>query len=119
MRSDLFSPQYLEQDAPPGVSLQNPKLLKVRLAGGDVMAAQGSMVAYQGSIDFAYQGAGGMSRFMKKALTGEGVNLMKVSGTGDVFLADREAHVFLVDLEGDSITVSGQKVLAFDSSLTW
>ena len=27
---------------------------------GDVMARQGAMVAYQGRVDFAYQGAGGV-----------------------------------------------------------
>jgi uncharacterized protein (AIM24 family) len=50
------------------------------------------MVAYQGQVDFAYQGAGGMGKLFKKAFTGEGMALMKVSGQGDVFFADDAHH---------------------------
>ena len=83
------------------------------------MARQGSMVAYQGQVDFAYQGSGGMSKFLKKTFTGEGMPVMKVTGQGDVFLADDASEIHLVTLEGDSVTVNGRNVLAFDSSLTW
>jgi hypothetical protein len=31
---------------------------------------------------------GGVSKFMKKALTGEGQDLMKITGSGEVFPAD-------------------------------
>ena len=30
------------------------------------------MVAHQGQVDFAYQGAGGMGKFLKKTFSGEG-----------------------------------------------
>ena len=43
------------------------------------MAHQGSMVAYQGSVDFSFEG-GGASKFIKKALTGEGWPLMRCQG---------------------------------------
>ena len=56
---------------------------------GEVLARQGSMVAYQGEIELVYEGAGGMKRFLKKALTGEGVPLMRCRGKGDLFLAQR------------------------------
>ena len=45
------------------------------------------MVAYQGDVHFAFEGSGGMGKFLKKTFTGEGMSLMKVSGSGDVFLA--------------------------------
>ena len=77
------------------------------------------MVAYQGEVDFAYQGAGGMGKFLKKAFTSEGMSLMKVSGRGDVFFADDAMEIHLVNLENDSLTVNGSNVLAFDSTLTW
>ena len=77
------------------------------------------MVAYQGELDFAHQGSGGMGRFLKKSLTGEGAPLMKVSGRGDLFLADDSCELHLITLEGDSVTVNGRNVLAFDSALTW
>jgi uncharacterized protein (AIM24 family) len=77
------------------------------------------MVAYQGAVDFAYEGSGGMSKMFKKALTGEGMSLMKVSGSGDVFLARNADEVFVLQLEGDAVTVNGRNVLAFESSLQW
>lgn len=117
MRSELFG-RNLEAQSSDLFVLQNARLLRVAL-DGEVMARQGSMVAYQGDIDFAYQGSGGVGRFLKKALTGEGVPLMRVSGRGDVFLADDASEVHLVTLEGDSVTVNGRNVLAFDPALEW
>ena len=116
MRSELF--QQAQETQQPGMHLQNRKMLRVGL-NGEFLARQGSMVAYQGNIDFAYQGAGSVGRFFKKAFTGEGLPLMRVSGQGDVFLARDAWDVHLIDLEGDSITVSGENVLAFEPSLEW
>ena len=49
----------------------------------------GSMVAYQGDVTFEHAGSGGLGRMLKKAVSGEGIDLMKVTGHGEVFLADR------------------------------
>ncbi|MBD0323566.1 MAG: AIM24 family protein [Aldersonia sp.] len=120
MRSDLL--QNAERSGEPGTFvMQNKKMLKVDLAGagGHFFAWQGSMVAYQGDVDFAYEGSGGVGKFFKKALTGEGMSLMKVSGSGDVFLAKDADDVFLVELNNESVTVNGSSVLAFESSLKW
>ena len=117
MRSELFG-TYTESATTDRFTLQNPRMLRVAL-DGEVMARQGAMVAYQGQVDFAYQGAGGMGKLFKKAFTGEGMSLMKVSGQGDVFFADDAMEVHLVGLENDSLTVNGSNVLAFDTSLTW
>jgi len=116
MRSALFSEEHLESTAQ-GMTLQNPKMLRVRFAG-EFYARQGSMVAYQGDVDFAYQSQG-IGRFMKQALTGESLPLMKVTGQGDVFLANDADEIYLIDLEGDSITVSGQNILALDAGMQW
>jgi uncharacterized protein (AIM24 family) len=117
MRSGLFG-DNLEAETDERFALQNPRLLRVAL-DGDVMARQGAMVAYQGDVDFAYEGAGGVGRFFKKALSGEGLPLMKVTGKGDVFLANDANEIHLLALEDDSITVNGRNVLAFDSTLSW
>ena len=116
MRSELF--QQAQETQRPGMHLQNHKMLRVGL-NGEFLARQGAMVAYQGNIDFAYQGAGGVGKFFKKALTGEGLPLMRVSGQGDVFLARDAWDIHLIDLEGDSITISGENVLAFEPGLEW
>ena len=59
------------------------------------------MVAYQGDVDFSYEGSGGLGKMFKKALTGEGMALMKVSGSGDVFLAQEADEIFILDLEDE------------------
>ena len=70
-------------------------------------------------MDFAYQGSGGLGKMFKKALTGEGVPLMRVSGRGDVFLADGASEIHVLTLDNESITVNGRNVLAFDPALKW
>jgi uncharacterized protein (AIM24 family) len=45
---------------------------------------------------------------------------MKVTGRGDVFLAENAADVHLIDLEpGDALSINGSNVLAFDSTLNY
>ena len=76
------------------------------------------MVAYQGNVDFSFEG-GGASKFFKKALTGEGLPLMRCQGQGDVFLAERAYDVHLLNLNNSGLSISGKNVLAFSSSLDW
>jgi uncharacterized protein (AIM24 family) len=111
--------QFNETQSTDAFALQNAYLLKVRLDQGAIRAKQGSMVAYQGDVAFEHAGSGGMSKFMKKALTGEGQDLMKVSGSGEVFLADDGQHVHLIHLEGEQITVNGRNLLAIDADIDW
>jgi uncharacterized protein (AIM24 family) len=54
----------------------------------DLLAKQGSMVAVQGNIDFDHEGAG-MAKFMKKAVTGEGLALMRCKGRANCFWLTR------------------------------
>jgi uncharacterized protein (AIM24 family) len=120
MRSALFAAENMEKEsAQPGLRLQNSKMLKVEL-NGEIMARTGAMVAYQGQMQFQALGSGGMGKWLKQKLTGEGVPLMKVTGTGDLFLANRAADVHLIDLEpGDAITINGANVLAFEPTLQY
>jgi uncharacterized protein (AIM24 family) len=121
MRSELFAASNMEQEsAQPGLRLQNSKLLKAELRG-EIFARTGSMVAYQGNVQFEAQGSGGVAKFLKSKLTGEGIPLMKVSGQGDVFFAENAADIYLIDLEGphDGLTINGANVLAFEPTLQW
>jgi uncharacterized protein (AIM24 family) len=120
MRSALFAAENMEKESTqPGMRLQNSKMLKVEL-NGEIMARTGSMVAYQGQMQFQALGSGGMGKWIKQKMTGEGVPLMKVAGSGDLFLADRASDVHLIDLEGnDAITINGANVLAFDSTVQY
>ncbi len=110
---------YQETRSQEAFALQNPKLLRVSLNQVTVQAKLGSMVAYQGDVSFEHAGAGGVGRFVKKRLTGEGTQLMKVSGTGEVFLAELAQDIHLIKLESEAITCNGQNVLAFDAGIDW
>ena len=116
MKTDLGA--FQETTSTDAFALQNGKLLKVRLDQGAIQAQSGSMVAYQGDVTFEHVG-GGVGKFMKKALTGEGQRLMSISGTGEVFLADTAKDVHLLFLENEQITVNGSALLALDADLTW
>ncbi|MFI9081331.1 TerD family protein [Streptomyces sioyaensis] len=97
---------------------QNSKLIRVDLGvdGQPVLARQGSMVLYQGKVDFGYKGAGFRGRIVGNA-TGQEMQLMRCTGQGQVFFAENSAHVHPVELQGDAICVSAESVLAFDESL--
>jgi uncharacterized protein (AIM24 family) len=111
--------EFQETQAQEAFALQNSKLLKVSLNQITIQAKAGSMVAYQGDVSFEHAGSGGMSRMLKKAVSGEGTTLMKMTGTGEVFLADTAQDIHLIKLENDAITCNGANVLAFDAGIDW
>src|SRR3712207_4612927 len=111
--------QYNATQSTDSFALQNSKLLKVRLDQVTIQAKLGSMVAYQGDVTFEHAGSGGLGRMLKKAVTGEGQSLMKMTGSGEVFLADTAQDIHLIYLENDKITVDGPNLLAFDAGIDW
>lgn len=115
---ELIDGRYAESTSTePGPMRQNDRLLRVRVAE-PFMAKQGAMVAYQGNVQFNYQGSGA-GKFLKKAFTGEGLSLMRVEGAGDCFLADRAKKVHILHLGNSGISINGQSVLAFSAALDW
>jgi len=111
--------QFKETEGGEPFQLQGSKMLKVELASETVQAKLGSMVAYSGDVKFEHAGSGGLKRMAKKAMTGEGAELMKIPGSGEVFLADLAQEIQLVKLAGESITVNGANLLAFDADIDW
>jgi len=111
--------EYQETQSQEAFALQNSKLLKVRLDAVTIQSKLGAMVAYQGDVTFEHAGSGGMGRMLKKAVSGEGTRLMKITGTGEVFLADTAQDIHLIKLENDAVTCNGQNVLAFDAGIDW
>ncbi|MFF3850968.1 TerD family protein [Streptomyces sp. NPDC002328] len=99
---------------------QNKKLIRVDLGigGQPVLARQGSMVLYQGKVDFSYKGAGFAGRIVGNA-TGQEMQLMRCTGQGQVFLADNSTMLHPIELQGDGVCVSAENVLAFDESLQY
>ncbi len=101
--------------------LENGKLLDVDL-DGTVIAKAGSMIAYDGEISFQGKSSaeGGITGFLKEKATGEGTPVMEASGRGHLYLADQEKKIQLLELEaGEEISVNGNDVLAFESSVNY
>lgn len=121
MRSELFAPENQEIQSEQRWALQSKRLLRCRLTPNapEIISSQGAMVAYQGQMDFSYQGSGGGMKLLKKMATGEGGNMMRTRGNGEIFFARDSNYVFLVELEGESLTLNTRNMLAFDSSISW
>ena len=117
VHGSLFT-DFREKDAQDPFSLQNKKMLRIDMRYGEVMARLGSMVAYQGDVRFAKKSSG-MSRMFKAAVTGEGVSMMTCSGSGELFVANDAADIQIMYLENDAVSVNGNNVLAFSSSIEW
>lgn len=98
--------------------LENPHLLEVRL-NGLVWAKAGAMVARKGNVRFTRQGVmeQGLGNLLKKAISGEGMQLMKMEGEGRVYLADAGKKITLLRLAGEAIFVNGNDVLAIESGI--
>lgn len=117
MRSQLFDQQNLEVETEGHFVRQNSKMMKVELARGEVYALAGSMVAYQGDVEFEHKGSSGVGEFLKKKMTGEGLPLMRIRGSGEIFLANMGADVHVIELEDESISINGANILAYEATL--
>ena len=100
--------------------LESDRLLEVNLKGR-VWTKMGSMVAYAGAIKFTREGLleHGLGKFLKKAFTGEGARLTKAEGTGRLYLADSGKKITVLRLEGQSLYVNGNDILAFQDDVRW
>jgi uncharacterized protein (AIM24 family) len=96
------------------------KLLYADLVGDSVRAAAGSMVAYTGTVDFKHAGmggGGGLRAALKQRIAGESITLMECAGHGRVICAVDALDVVVVDLDGDTLTVESDHILAVTSGL--
>lgn len=100
--------------------LNGSKMLAVDLNGETVRALNGSMVAYDGQMNFKRQGATageGLRGAIRRRVAGEGMTLMEVTGHGTVFLASNATEITLVQLQGDTLFVESDSLLALDGQL--
>lgn len=101
--------------------LENERILEVKLANQRVWMKAGGMIAYRGGLKFEREGAfeHGAGKFFKKMLTGEGAKLSKCTGSGRLYLAEGGKRVTLIRLAGDSVTINGNDLLAFEDGIEW
>ncbi|MGY1730505.1 AIM24 family protein [Geodermatophilus sp. SYSU D01045] len=96
------------------------RVLHADLHGDRIRAASGSMVAFEGNVDFKSSGmggGGGMRAALKRAVAGESISLMDCTGHGRVYLAKDAMDVLVVDLAGDTLTVESEHILAHTEHL--
>ncbi|HYD02290.1 MAG TPA: AIM24 family protein [Phycisphaerales bacterium] len=107
--------------------VENERILQVNLgtagSSGAALAQlwikHGSMIAYRGEIGFERQGMleQGIGNFLKKAVSGEGATLTRATGRGQLYLADGGKRVTVLKLNGESIFVNGNDLLAFEPTV--
>ncbi|AIE60460.1 AIM24 family protein [Bacillus methanolicus] len=118
---DDFVNETKQKDRGEGVfELETPRMLEINL-NGQIWAKAGAMVSYRGSIKFEREGIfeHGLGKMFKKALTGEGTSLMKATGNGKLYVADQGKKISILNLQGESIYVNGNDLLAFEPSINW
>jgi len=110
-----------QKDLGEGVfELESDRLLEINL-DGQVWTKMGSMVAYVGEVKFTREGMleHGVGKFLKRAVTGEGARLTKAEGKGRVYLADQGKKVSIINLQGETLFVNGNDILAFEEDIAW
>lgn len=100
--------------------LENPHMLEINL-NGQVRAKVGAMIGYVGNVKFTREGMleHGLGTLLKKAVSGEGMTLMKVEGQGRVYMADKGKKIRILQLQEDTIFINGNDLLAFEETLKW
>jgi uncharacterized protein (AIM24 family) len=77
------------------------------------------MVGYYGDIKFTRAGAGGASKWVKSALTGEGGAMTEAAGTGILYCADQGKEISILYLENETLFVNGHDCLAYSETMGW
>ncbi|MEV6770728.1 AIM24 family protein [Nocardia sp. NPDC051030] len=99
---------------------KSKKVIEAHLAGDTLRAISGSMVAYEGNVQFKSAGFGGgdgVLAGLKRRATGESLSLMECTGNGRVFFAVNGQNVTLVNLNNETLQVESQQLLAFAGNL--
>ncbi len=117
-----FVGSYTEKDiTSENFELENPRTLEVRLNNQMVWSKAGAMIARKGNVKFTRQGIleQGLGTLLKKAISSEGLTLMKMEGQGRVYLADQGKKITLLRLENETIFVNGNDILALEQSVDY
>ncbi|MEU8895356.1 AIM24 family protein [Nocardia sp. NPDC048505] len=99
---------------------QSKKVVEAQLNGTSIRAISGSMIAYEGNVQFKSAGFGGgdgVLAGMKRRATGEKLSLMECQGHGRVFFAVNGQDVTVINLNNETLQVESQQLLAFAGNL--
>jgi uncharacterized protein (AIM24 family) len=97
----------------------NERMLAVTLDNDAVYTKRGAMVCYTGKVTFerSFLTGGGIQQLGMRAVTGEGLVMMKSQGTGTVHYAHHGQFVTLISLNNEMLYAESESLLAFDSRL--
>ncbi|MBB6430887.1 AIM24 family protein [Algisphaera agarilytica] len=118
---DSFVEATVERELREGLfELESERILDINL-DGEVWIKTGAMIAYTGAVKFVREKLldQGIGNLLKKAVTGDGARLTKATGQGSVFCADIGKKITILQLQGESIFVNGNDLLAFETSLQY
>lgn len=116
-----FVQKTQQQDLGQGLfELESDRMLEVNLAG-EIWIKMGAMIAYHGQIKFVREGLldKGIGKLIKRSVTGEGARLTKATGSGKMYLADSGKSIQILKLQGESLYVNGNDLLAFEPQIDW
>jgi len=121
MQLDDFVSENAPDESRDRFELENSKLLDIDV-DGTVMTKAGSMIAYEGDLSFTGKSSaeGGLTGFLKNQVSSEGTPVMEVEGQGHVYVAEQGKKIQILELgDGESISVNGNDVLAFENSVEY
>ena len=96
------------------------RVLEAHLQNTMVKAVAGSMVAYEGQVQFkkaSFGGGEGVMAGLKRRATGESLSLMECGGHGVVYFALDAQDITIVDLNNDQLQVESQQLLCLAGNL--
>lgn len=124
-QSNMDLKEFVRSNAPDEgadrFELESSKMLDIEV-DEPVMVKADSMVAYEGEMSFTgtSNAEGGLTGFIKEQATSEGTPLMKAEGEGHLYVADQGKKVQLLHLgDGESLSINGNDVLAFEGSVDY
>jgi uncharacterized protein (AIM24 family) len=121
MQLEEFTQSNAPAEGGDGFQKENNRLLDVPV-DGTVMLKAGTMIAYTGEFTFTGRASaeGGLTGFVKEAVSGEGTPVMEAEGSGHLYVADQGKKVQILDLDADkAISVNGNDILAFESTVDY
>ncbi len=110
-----------ERDRPGDVfELESDKMLEVHV-NGRMWSKLGAMIAYRGNLTFKREGMleKGLGNALMKFVSGEMVPLSKIEGQGICYLADNAKNITILRLQGETLNVNGNDLLAFEESVAY
>jgi uncharacterized protein (AIM24 family) len=97
------------------------KMVEARVQPGQRLFSQrGAMIAYKGDVRFTPNmqgGQGGLMSMIGRRVANEATPLMTVEGQGTVMFGHGDHHVEVIELDGDTLCVEADRLLAFDGTL--